>query len=545
VALSVRAVERTPIDQCAGLASLVWLRSLTSARHVYLTSADGGRNLTYGELRRVVARWSFLLEDLGVRVGATVGVAVRDPVAFAAVFLGVLASGRTVAPLDPSATDAELTRACARSSPHIVVADRRTPLQAPAEWVSLPPDACFLSETSCAPETPCAAPVGARSHAGGIILSTSGTTGSAKVIRLGEAQLLHTARAVAGHLELSPQDRGFSPLPLFHINAEVVGLLATLVSGATLVLDDRFHRRGFWETMTRHHVTWINAVPAILARLAVLEEDERVPETIRFARSASAPLPVPVLARFEEATGIPVVETYGMTEAASQITANPLHGPRKAGSAGVPVGAQVRVVVGTQGTAPACTQGTAPACTQGTAPACTQGTAPAGTVGRVVVRGPSVITAYASSGYEDRVDRDGWLETGDLGYLDDEGYLFLVGRADDVINRGGEKIYPKEVEDAVLSEPAVTAAAVVGWDHDVLGSVPVAYLAADGVRGPDDEARAARIVASVQARCAALLSRPKRPVAYHVLAELPQGATGKVRRAALSGVPSVYSLLVR
>ncbi|MDA8312560.1 MAG: AMP-binding protein [Actinomycetota bacterium] len=512
---AVRSLERTPIAQRAGLPDLIWLRSLTSSRQVYLERADGGQRVTYGELCRVAARWSALLFDLDVRPGATVGVAVAEPVEFAAVFLGVLASGRTAAPLDPSATDAELTSACARSSPRVVVADRRAPEGVRAEWLTLPPGACFLSGT------PCAALRTPSQHAGGVVLSTSGTTGTAKVIRLGEAQLLHTARAVAGHLELSSQDRGFNPLPLFHINAEVVGLLATLVSGATLVLDDRFHRRGFWETMARRRVTWINAVPAILARLAALEGTEDVPEAVRFARSASAPLPVPVLERFEKTTGIPIVETYGMTEAASQITANPLHGPRKSGSAGVAVGTEVRVVAGER-----------------------EVLGP-NEVGRVVIRGPSVIAAYASPGYEDRVDRDGWLETGDLGYLDPDGYLFLVGRADDVINRGGEKIYPKELEDVVLSEPDVTSAAVVGWDHQVLGRVPVAYLVVEGVRGPQDEARAVRVVTRVHARCAEVLSRAKRPVAYHVVERMPQGATGKVRRSALSGVPAVYSLLVR
>lgn len=512
---AVGSVERAPSGRGTSLASLVWLRSMTAGHHVYLEPARDGANLTYGELRHAATRWAALIEDLDVAPAATVGLAVSDPVEFAVAFLGILASGRTVAPLDPSSTDAELTGACTRIGPRIVVADRASPADASVEWVTVPPGACFLSGT---PSSSLAMP---RASGGGVVLSTSGTTGVPKVIRLDEAQLLHTAGSVAAHLQLSTGDRGFNPLPLFHINAEVVGLLATLVAGATLVLDDRFHRRDFWDAMARHRITWINAVPAILARLASLDEGERVPDGIRFARSASAPLPVPVLERFEDATGIVVVETYGMTEAASQITANPLHGPRKAGSAGLPVGTDLRVVIG------------------GRAPA------PRGEVGHVVIRGPSVIGGYASPGYEDRIDADGWLETGDLGYMDEDGYLFLVGRADDVINRGGEKIYPKEVEDAVLAEPGVHAVAVVGWDHEVLGRVPVAYLVAEGVLGPADEALAAALVARVHGRCSLLLSRPKRPVAYHVVEQMPQGATGKVRRTALTGVPAIYSLLVR
>lgn len=512
--VAIGSVERAPSGRFAGVASLVWLRSMTACHRVFVESARDGGSISYGELRRVAARWSALLEDLDVQPGETVGVAVSDPVEFAVVFLGVLASGRTVAPLNPTATDPELVGACVRVAPRIVVADRPSPEELPVEWVTVPPGTYFLSGT---PSVSLATP---RGGSGGVMLSTSGTTGQPKVILLGEEQLLHTAGAVAGHLQLSSGDRGFNPLPMFHINAEVVGLLATLVAGATVVLDDRFHRGGFWNAMSRHRVTWINTVPAILARLAVLEEGERVPEGIRFARSASAPLPVPVLERFEQATGLPVVETYGMTEAASQITANPLHGQRKPGSAGVPVGTELRVVAGEQAALPR------------------------GEVGRVQIRGESVIGAYASPGYEDRVDADGWLETGDLGYLDDDGYLFLVGRADDVINRGGEKIYPKEVEDAVLGEPEVDAVAVVGADDDVLGHVPVAYLVASGVHGPEDEETAVAVLGRVQGRCSLLLSRPKRPVAYHVVDGLPQGSTGKVRRAALPGMPVLFSLVV-
>ncbi len=510
---SMRATARPRNPLGAALAELGWLRSLTSADHVVVESASAGRTVTYGELRRIACRWAALLDDLDVARGETVGLAVRDPVDFSLVFVGAISAGRMVAPLDPHAPDAELAATCARTAPTIVVSDRGAPEGVASEWVTMPAGAFCLAGTRSV--LPAQRP---RPGTGGVILSTSGTTGVPKVIRLDEAQLLHTAGAVASHLELSPADRAYNSLPLFHINAQVVGLLATLVSGSTIVLDDRFHRRGFWAAAARHRCTWINAVPAILARLAVLEETETVPEGIRFARSASAPLPVPVLERFEAATGIPVVETYGMTEAASQIAANPLHGPRKPGSVGLPVGAEVRVVAdGRDHDA----------------------------VGRVEIRGPGVIRSYASAGYEDRVDAEGWLETGDLGYVDDDGYLFLVGRADDVINRGGEKIYPKDVEDVVLGTPGVAAAAVVGWDHDVFGRVPVAYIVARGVCGDGDRRSAELLVGRVQERCDRLLSRPKRPVAYHVVGHLPQGATGKVRRRALAGVAPIYSLLLR
>ncbi|HVX20001.1 MAG TPA: AMP-binding protein [Acidimicrobiales bacterium] len=501
------------------LAELIWVRSLTGTDHPFVEHIRTGRSVTFGALRRATSRWALLLEDLGVGLGDTVGIAVSDPVDFAMVFLGTMAAGRVAAPLDPSAPDAELEIVCGRVRPAVVLSDRPVPGGTGFDWVVLRPGSFELPDPdpSTAPALPPAlgASAGsgwvaaARPGAGGLVLSTSGTTGAPKLIRLDERQLLHTAGSIAGHHHLSVADRGFSPLPLFHINGEVVGLLAALVAGSTLVLDDKFHRTRFWELMAAHRITWVNAVPAIIARLAPLRDGETVPADVRFVRSASAPLSAVTLQRFEDATGLPVIETYGMTEAGSQITANPLHGPRKPGSVGMPVGVDLRVVGD-----------------------------------RVQIRGPGVITAYAGHGYEDRVDPDGWLDTGDLGHLDDDGYLFLVGRADDVINRGGEKILPREVEDVILADPDVRAVVVVGWDHQVLGRVPVAFLVAEGVAGDGDRQRAEAIVGRLQDRCASDLSRPKRPVAFHVVERLPAGTNGKIRRSQVGQDAAIYSLLV-
>ncbi len=524
------------------LAELIWFRSLTGAAHPYVEHARTGRFVTFGDLRRTTTRWAGLLDDLGIGAGETVGIAVADAVDFSMVFLGVVAAGRVAAPLDPAAPDAELAAVCGRVRPAVVLSDRTGPAGLATDWIVLRSGSFDLPDAERPDGAPGWAPtLGTPSTSGmsatlrpadgGLVLSTSGTTGTPKLIRLTDRQLLHTARAIARHHRLSATDRGFNSLPLFHINAEVVGLLASLVAGATVVLDDRFHRTAFWADMARHRVTWINAVPAILARLVPLAAGEVVPAGIRFVRSASAPLPEPTRRRFEDATGLPIVETYGMTEAGSQITANPLDGPRKPGSAGRPVGVELRVVADGETT------------TDPAVPAAVRSTDDP-VVGRVEIRGPGVIGAYAGTGYEDRVDADGWLDSGDLGYLDEDGYLFLVGRADDVINRGGEKIFPREIEETILADPDVRAAVVVGWDHQVFGRVPVAFLVAEGVVGDDDRSRAEAIVDRLHGRCARDLSRPKRPVAFHVVRQLPAGPNGKVRRSMVARQEAIYSLLV-
>jgi acyl-CoA synthetase (AMP-forming)/AMP-acid ligase II len=274
-------------------------------------------------------------------------------------------------------------------------------------------------------------------------------------------------------------------------------------------------------------VTWINAVPAIISRLAEVRTGEKVPPGIRFVRSASAPLPVAVADQFEAATGLPIMETYGMTEAASQITAHPLSVPRRAGSVGVPVGLELRVV--------------------GTDEA---GEPPreclSGEVGQIEIRGASVIGAYEGGSHHDRFGPEGWLRTGDLGRLDGDGYLYLVARTDDVINRGGEKVYPREVEEIISADPAVAAVAVVGRPDPELGQVPLAFVVLRGVAGPADAEPAARAADRINDQLARGLVRSRRPVELRVAASLPAGATGKVRRHALGAedTPVLFTFAV-
>ncbi|MGH3264107.1 MAG: AMP-binding protein, partial [Trebonia sp.] len=344
-------------------------------------------------------------------------------------------------------------------------------------------------------------PLTSGTDGGGIFLCTSGTTGTPKGILLREEQLAHVASSVVESHRLGRLDRGYCSLPLFHVNAEVVGLLGTLRAGAYLAVDSRFSRRGFWDLIEAERITWINAVPAIISILS-MDPPTDPPKRLRFVRSASAPLPIASLERFEKALGVPVIETYGMTEAASMITANPVDGPRKPGSAGKPAGSEVRVELPSGGPADH------------------------GDIGRVLIRGTGVITGYASGGRPGAFD-DGWLDTGDLGYTDADGYLFLVGRSDDVINRGGEKIYPREIEEILLAQPGVRSAAVIGARDEVLGERPVAYVV------PEADVDADAVAALLRGACAERLPRHKRPSEFHFLDRLPLGQTGKISRRLL------------
>jgi acyl-CoA synthetase (AMP-forming)/AMP-acid ligase II len=293
----------------------------------------------------------------------------------------------------------------------------------------------------------------------------------------------------------------------------VVGLLAALVSGASLVIDRRFRREGFWDTAAALDVTWLNLVPAILSTLAETPPSHDLGDRIRFARSASSMLIESVQSRFESACGIGVLETYGMTEAASQITANPLRqSDRRRGSVGLPVGVELRITDESDG-----------------------GVLGPGALGMVEIRGSEVIDSYLA--HEGRSDRtlartpQGWLRTGDLGWRDPDGFLTLVGRHDDAINRGGEKLYPREIEEVLLRDQRVTAAAAVGRPHTTLGAQPVAFVTTSLRHGT---AFCDQLIEDLHNACTSALSHYKRPAEIIVADVLPSNNTGKIARNVLA-----------
>jgi acyl-CoA synthetase (AMP-forming)/AMP-acid ligase II len=415
---------------------------------------------------------------------------------FTSWFCAGLAADVWVVPLDP--TEAGRVASRERASvlnATLVVSDQPKTHDSSLRWVLPGAESGTATATVAKDE--------ASSATGGVLLSSSGTTGTPKVMALRVDQLLATAALIVGHHGFSESDRGFNPLPLWHVNAEVVGLLSTLVAGSSLVLDERFHRTGFWKLIDDFNVTWINAVPAIISRLASLNEGETPSSRIRFVRSASAPLAPTLFERFETDVAIPIIQTYGMTEAASQICATPLNGPRKAGSVGIPVGVDVRV--------------------------CADGAG----VGAIEIRGPTVIDRYESPGYHGRFDEEGWLRTGDLGYFDDDHYLFIVGRDDDVINRGGEKIYPIEIERVLAVVEGVATVAVVAQSDDVFGQVPVAFVEVTDRESLGSPEQLGELAVRLRRHAREHLPSTRRPSVLAIVRELPANATGKVQLSKL------------
>ncbi|MFD2420585.1 class I adenylate-forming enzyme family protein [Amycolatopsis pigmentata] len=476
------------------LSLLLSIRADERPEAVAFRDGDDGRVLTWRALAAHAGRWQAAVRSGEITPHARVGLVAAGPLEFTAAYLGCVAAGLTAAPVDPRLTPTELTSALARLRADVVATDdvARTG-SGPGTWRITLDGPVKVCSTTRPARTVALRPA--------VLLTSSGTTGRPKGIPLSEWQLLHAAGRVARHHRFGRHERGYTTLPLFHVNAQVMGLLATVVSGASLVIDRRFDPAGYWARVEEWKPTWLNTVPAILASLAGLPAPTL--SGIRFARSASAPLPPATAEAFTGRTGIGVLETYGMSEAAGQITANPLEpAERRRGSVGTPVGVELGI----------------------------------GDDGEILLRGRQIVSHYLDLA-EDGPERarpartpSGWLRTGDIGSLDDAGFVRLAGRADDVINRGGEKIYPQEIENVLLGHPAVASAAVAATPHDRLGQVPAAFVTARPGTGDD----LGELRESLRAWCADRLTRYKRPAVIEVTDSLPLGPTGKVLRRMLA-----------
>jgi acyl-CoA synthetase (AMP-forming)/AMP-acid ligase II len=340
-----------------------------------------------------------------------------------------------------------------------------------------------------------------------LVLHTSGTTARPKIVPLAHRHLLASARNVRRSLELGAADRCLNVMPLFHIHGLVAALLASLEAGASVVCSPGFHQVRWFEWLRETAPTWATAVPTM--HQAILERARREPglvqgHSLRFVRSSSAALPVPVLEGLEDVLGVPVVEAYGMTEAAHQIASNPLPpGTRKPGSVGLPAGPEI-AILDPDGRELS-----------------------VGEVGEVAIRGDSVFVGYESNpDANSSAFSGGWFRTGDQGRLDGEGYLTLLGRLKEIINRGGEKVSPLEVDDVLLRHPAVAQAVTFGMPDERLGEeVAAAVVVRSGAAATERELQ------DFVAETIAPFKVPRRIVAVE---EIPKGPTGKVQRISLA-----------
>jgi acyl-CoA synthetase (AMP-forming)/AMP-acid ligase II len=340
-----------------------------------------------------------------------------------------------------------------------------------------------------------------------LVLHTSGTTSRPKIVPLTHANLLASAANIRNTLHLGEKDRCLNIMPLFHIHGLVAAILASLAAGGSVFCTSGFNALKFFAWLEEAKPTWYTAVPtmhqAILSR-AGRNASVIAANPLRFVRSSSASLPVAVFNQLEAAFGCPVIEAYAMTENAHQMTSNQLPpGKRKAGSVGCAAGPKV-AIMDTHGKLLG-----------------------AGKEGEVVTRGANVTQGYKDNPRANaEAFAHGWFHTGDQGVLDKEGYLRITGRLKEIINRGGEKIAPVEVDEVLMDHPSVHQAVTFAMPHDKLGEdVAAAVVLREGKAATERE---------LQDFAKARLASFKVPRRIMILAEIPKGATGKLQRIGLA-----------
>ncbi|MBK8989391.1 MAG: AMP-binding protein [Chloroflexi bacterium] len=473
--------------------------------------------LTYSALRQHVRQTIAALNALGIGRDDRVAIVLPNGPEMASAFIAVAAAA-TAAPLNPAyqqneyafymadlQTKALLVAQGSRSTAVPAAQERNIPI---LELVAAADDpAGRFTIHSSLPPTPAAQPGPAQPDDVALILHTSGTTSRPKIVPLLQRNVCASAANIRDTLALTPADHCLNVMPLFHIHGLMAALLASLHAGASVCCTPGFNALQFFAWLDAEKPTWYTAVPtmhqALLSRAARNQAILQA-ANLRFVRSSSASLPPQVMAELEATFRAPVVEAYGMTEAAHQMTSNPLPPrPRKPGSVGIPFGLDVAIMDKTGRLLPP------------------------NTPGEVVIRGRSVTPGYENNPTANAENfTAGWFRTGDQGVQDADGYLMITGRLKEIINRGGEKISPREVDEVLLDHPAVQQAVTFAMPHAKLGEeVAAAVVLRDGAAATERD---------IRDFAAERLAPFKVPRKLLILSEIPKGPTGKLQRIGLA-----------
>jgi oxalate---CoA ligase len=474
--------------------------------------------MRYGGLIRLVADTVARLNALGIGRNDRVAIVCSNGPEMAAAFVAI-GAGATTAPLNPAyrAEEYEFYLSDLHAKALVIEAGLDNAAIAVAAKLGIP-----VIDLVPKPEGPAGGfgleprvAMGSTAVEGGLaqaddialVLHTSGTTSRPKMVPLSQANICASARHIVTTLKLAPSDRCLNIMPLFHIHGLIAAVTSSLAAGASVICTPGFNALKFFGWLDEEEPTWYTAVPtmhqAILARvprnLEIAQNNK-----LRFIRSSSASMPPLVLEQLEAAFMVPLIESYGMTEAAHQMASNPLPpGVRHQGTVGFAAGPEIAIMDEAGELLPQ------------------------GAVGEIVIRGPNVTAGYENNPAANATAFvDGWFRTGDQGSLDEEGYLTLTGRLKEQINRGGEKISPREVDEVLLDHPAVDQAVTFAMPHDKLGEeVAAAVVLREGAEAKERELRD---------YCAERLADFKVPRKIVFLEEIPKGPTGKLMRIGLA-----------
>lgn len=485
----------SPGQPPTSVAALFRAQAARYAQAPLLLDADTGAETTYAEAEVLARRWVAFFAAQGLRPCDRVAVVLPNGPAFAALFLGAALAGVTLAPYHAGLTTPELADLATRHHARLMLAagpraadlaealGPSIPVHAVGPRAALPrdlpPPAAGLPAVD--PSTPL------------VLIMTSGTSGGAKACVLPQANLAWTSRAAREAFGLDAGSRYLTPLPLHHINAQVVGLLAAVQAGGAVALGARLPASKLWEAAARVGATAMSAVPALVHDL--LAGPGGPPASLRFVVCSSAALDPAARRAFEARFGVPLLFCYGLSEAGCFVAYSRVEPPSPPGSVGRPHGCEVEIAPD----------------------------------GEIRVRGPGVFAGYDADPVASAIAvQGGWLHTGDVGRLDAAGFLYVEGRLKELINRGGEKIAPDAVEAVLRACPGVGEVAVYAVPDPRLGE----EVAAAVVRAPGEAGEALDEEALFDF-CAERLAEFETPKTWAFMAALPRGRTGKVLRRTL------------
>ncbi len=504
--------DSPPEGEPANVRELLERRARAAPDKHFLFSEADGRAYTYAEFDAAADRAALMLAARGIRKGDAVSLLMPNSAEYVVAYFACFKLGALAGPVNSLLKPEEITYVVNNSEArallvhseflpkiesiredlpgleHVIVFDDES--QTTAEFVGQNLPEVQIGEDDEA-----------------IIIYTSGTTGKPKGCLLTHGNLIANAGQIARWLKFTERDRLLTVMPLFHMNAVSVTTLTPLYAGGSTVVSPKFSASRFWRIISDYEVTSFGSVATMLSML-LATYPEGVPaglksDQLRFAMCGSAPVPAEVLRKFEETFGCLVVEGYGLSESTCRSTFNPPDERRRPGSCGMAIGNEMRVVDEEDREVAA------------------------GELGEIVLRGPNILKGYYKNPEAtERAFRSGWFHTGDVGYRDADGFFYIVDRKSDMIIRGGENIYPREIDEVLYRHPSVAAAAVIGVPDPLYGEEVAAFVVLkEGARAGEEE---------LISFCREHLADYKCPKSVRLVADIPKGPTGKLLKRELA-----------
>ena len=501
-------------EQFQSIGGLLTARVAQSPEKNFLFSEADGRKFSYFEFQRAVSRTAAMLASHGIEKGDVVSLLMPNSAEYIIGYFACWKIGALAGPVNSLLKEHEIEFVMSNSEAKaILVQSEFQPLieKIKTQLPHLQSIINFDDEAEAAQRYPDIRPAGTPEACvpddDAIIIYTSGTTGKPKGCLLSHGNIIANARQISDWLKVTQDDRLLTIMPLFHMNAVSVTTMSALYAGGSTVVSPKFSGSKFWQIISDYQITSFGSVATMLSILLNTYPDG-VPEglktdQLRFAMCGSAPVPAEVMKKFEETFNCPVIEGYGLSESTCRSTFNPPDERRRAGSCGLPIGNEMKVVDDDDQEVPD------------------------GELGEIVLRGENILKGYFKNPEAtEKAFRGGWFHTGDVGYRDRDGFFYIVDRKTDMIIRGGENIYPREIDEVLYQHPAVAAAATIGIPDQLYGEEVAAFIVLkDGQSASEEE---------LTSHCQTELADYKCPKTIRIVKDIPKGPTGKLLKRELA-----------